>query len=166
MIHAGGLLNNNDSIRPHLEKRKIWQEEHYQLALAAAREVYGNSPLPEMMNTRPTEVWQGESTVRELLDELWIQYRYIKSDRAQRWTNHELQTNTSIWEDFPIEPGSLDTLPSTYIVAYPKQVEYVVPPASFIFSITDPSCSCAVLKSRLLRVIKQLKENNQKKGAN
>ena len=63
-------LIDNCNLRSNIERNKIWQEEQYQLALAAAKEVYGDSPLPDMLNTRPTEVWQGESAVRELLDEL------------------------------------------------------------------------------------------------
>lgn len=156
---AAELIDDSASMRPQLVRSKIWQEEQYQIALALAVEVYGDSPLPDMLNTKPTEVWQGKSIVKELLDELWIQYCSIARDRAQqRWINHELHKNPSFWEDFPIELGDVEMM-HLNLVAYSKQVEYVATPTSVIFSLTDPSCSSRVFKNRVLRVRKELNSN-------
>ena len=61
----------------------VWKEQHYHQAASAARLVYKESEYPTWCPLPPPELWDGDSRVRELLQELWQQYFHTVSSIRQ-----------------------------------------------------------------------------------
>lgn len=115
-----------------------WQDWHHQQAVTAARKICGNE-LPELPVFPPTLF--PIASMKELLEEMWMHYRSnIFHSREQKWSSHPMsrlltsrleETMNSYYSD-----GRLAALDLRF-VAYPKSIEYLIPPASIIVSLTE-----------------------------
>ncbi|MBW4622573.1 MAG: hypothetical protein KME17_24850 [Cyanosarcina radialis HA8281-LM2] len=128
-----------DDIRAGTYRYLTWQEEQYQLAAAAARQVVREPASLERLPGRCVDLWNGDPNVGKRLKELWQQYYPGGFRQRERAWGGEVLTSgepRSLWHVLQPYREQLEAL-ELYLVAYPEPAAYLVPPASAIFSVTN-----------------------------
>jgi len=119
----------------------VWKEQQYQQAATAVRQVYQESEYPTWCPLPPPELWDGDSRVRELLQELWQQYFHTAfSIRQEQWllkqTRLSQTSGIRLYDALKPFHTKLAAM-QLYLVAYPTPVEYLIAPVSAVLSVAD-----------------------------
>lgn len=157
---------NDQTLQTASDGYQAWLEEGYQQAISAARKVFGEDELTNVLNNhlhRPLDLWDGEAAVKEQLEELWRRYKSISFQREQEWERQDDRDIDSVidklWHTLTPYHSQIEAL-QLYFVSYPKAVEYLVPPVSAILSIPPEGSNIKTLKKQVLRAAQGLANAN------
>lgn len=145
------------AIHSSLKNLKAWQEQQYQQAATAVRQIYGESHPPNIWISNPSDIWDGNPSVGELLRELWSRYQSVFGERENNWSEQLVEDpgGQRLYDaliPYQIRIASL----ALYLVAYPEPVEYLVPPVSAILSVNNERSGSDTFKERVLHAAEGL----------
>jgi hypothetical protein len=136
-----------------------WQKSHYEQALAAASQFFGDELLPHP-STSPPELWRGEMAVQAILKEMWTFYRSnVSHQREQQFIDNEQSYSSSSAYARLAPPRSPVAALELYLIAYPELVELIIPPASVVLSVRTAQSQPA-LTGRVIQASERLVELN------
>jgi len=106
----------------------------------------------------PPTSWSGNVGVGKHLDELWKQYKPLSNMRrewvpslAKQW----VPVMHQLWNDLQPYHACFPAL-TIYLVKYPQQVEYIIPPISVILTIVDDLPDGETFRLQVLHVAESL----------
>lgn len=151
------IEDQQSSVASSLKKLKAWQEQQYQQAATAVRQIYGESHPPNIWISNPSDIWDGEPSVGELLRELWSRYQSVFGERENNWSEQLVQAPGSqrLYDALIPYQTRIASL-ALYLVAYPEPVEYLVPPVSAILSVNNERSGSDTFKERVVHAAEGL----------
>jgi hypothetical protein len=114
-------------------------------------------PSYPQLPSDPSDLWRGNSEVKQHLHELWEEYRPLSSSR-RKWLpslarNLTLtDTNRQLWNDLQPYHTRIPSL-TIYFVAYPQQVALSVAPASIIVTVVNSSVDSESFRQQILKTV-------------
>ncbi len=151
---------DTDSFAAQDAQYRNWEQLHYQQAVTAARQIFGEVEVPPRATT-PAELWQGEIAARDLLREMWtFYYSKVFSSREQQLANNDPEYFSSSLFDRVYKrvnpPAKEIAALELYFVAYSAPVEQLIPPASVILSIPKRTRNQPLLVDRIVDTAERL----------
>lgn len=115
------------------------------------------SPMQIAEAHNPPAAWTGNAEGGKRLEELWEHYKPISNERkAWRWGNAGGdQATKRLWDDLQPYHTQLETL-LIHFVAYPLEVDSLVPPVSVIMTIVNGYLDGETLRTRILSAAEKL----------
>jgi hypothetical protein len=173
LIQAGEAISSNINWTEALgysEKKMLWEIEQYRLASELA--------YPACRFCEPSGIWTGESNVRYLLHELWQNYLSLPKKKYRNFLDaNQPFFSANLWENlvkiglrfytayeyykfFFYLKSHIPHLPilNIYIIDYPVPIEYVIPPASILVSVSERIYDTGVFWQRVLKASQNLME--------
>ena len=163
-------------VEARLERHFARQAAIQQTALAAARQIYGETTPPDVRRDKPPSVWVGAPAVADPLRELWSDFRALTQPRARSWDwlmNVESEDyeperpptgeqRTDLWTRLHPYQAHLKGF-KIELIAYPAAVTYLVPPFSLLLS-APPACRTRQrFEERVVQAVAQLAQLNQQR---
>jgi hypothetical protein len=157
-----GILQS-EGFQAHEWKRwteKIVQLQHQQFQVLPQQvKTAGNSPafiLPDAHT--PATSWSGNIVIKKHIDELWEQYKPL-SNRRRTWERPLAKQWRTVmqplWNDLQIYTTRLPAL-AIYLVEYPQQIDYLIPPLSIIMTIVAGNLDGEMFHSRVVQAAENL----------
>lgn len=154
-------MADSDLLAEQDAQYRNWEQLHYQQAVTAARQIFGDVEPPSRSSIRPPDIWQGEIAVRDLLREMWsFYYSKVFSSREQQLANNDPEYFSSSLFDRVYKrinpPAKEIAALELYFVAYFEPVEQLIHPASVVLSIPKKTSDIPLLVDRIVHAAERL----------